>query len=84
MGVMTMKELCEYSKQQKKLRAAEHRRQHSHDGLCSGLTQSEYNRMTVRQKSTFSKARKFTHNRMWRDTHKKFDTKQLNIIKKCI
>ena len=84
MGVTNMKELCAYSLQQKKLRAAEHRRKHAHDGMCSGLTQSEYNRMTVRQKSTFSKARKFTHNRMWRDTHKKFDTKQLNIIKKCI
>ena len=82
MGVTNMKELCAYSLQQKKLRATEHRRQHSHDGLCSGLTQSEYNRMTVRQKSTFSKARKFTHNRMWRDTHKKFDVQQLNIIKK--
>ena len=84
MGVTNMKELCNYSLQQKKLRAAEHRRKHSHDGMCSGLTQSEYNRMTVRQKSTFSKARKFTHNRMWRDTHKKFDVQQLNIIKKCI
>ena len=84
MGVTNMKELCEYSKQQKKLRAAEHRRKHAHDGMCSGLTQSEYNRMTVRQKSTFSKARKFTHNRMWRETHKKFDVQQLNIIKKCI
>ena len=80
--VTNMKELCNYSLQQKKLRAAEHRRQHSHDGLCSGLTQSEYNRMTVRQKSTFSKARKFTHNRMWQETHKKFDVQQLNIIKK--
>ncbi len=82
MGVTNMKELCNYSLQQKTLRAAEHRRKHAHDGVCSGLTQSEYNRMTVRQKSTFSKARKFTHNRMWRETHKKFDTKQLNIIVK--
>ena len=82
MGVTNMKELCNYSLQQKKLRAAEHRRKHAHDGMCSGLTQSEYNRMTVRQKSTFSKARKFTHNRMWQETHKKFDTKQLNIIVK--
>ena len=84
MGVTNMQELCNYSLQQKKLRAAEHRRKHAHDGMCSGLTQSEYNRMTVRQKSTFSKARKFTHNRMWRETHKKFDVQQLNIIKKCI
>ena len=82
MGVTNMKELCNYSLQQKKLRAAEHRRKHAHDGVCSGLTQSEYNRMTVRQKSTFSKARKFTHNRMWQETHKKFDVQQLNIIKK--
>ena len=79
---MTMKELCEYSLQQKKLRARGHRLKHAHDGLCGGLTQSEYNKMTVRQKSTFSKARKFTHNKMWRETHKKFDTKQLNIIVK--
>ena len=84
MGVTTMKELCEYSLQQKKLRARGHRLKHAHEGLCGGLTQSEYNKMTVRQKSTFSKARKFTHNKMWRQTHKKFDTKQLNIIKKCI
>ena len=79
---MTMKELCNYSLQQKKLRARGHRLKHAHDGMCSGLTQSEYNKMTVRQKSTFSKARKFTHNRMLRETHKKFDTKQLNIIVK--
>ena len=79
---MTMKELCEYSLQQKKLRARGHTLKHAHEGLCGGLTQSEYNKMTVRQKSTFSKARKFTHNKMWRETHKKFDTKQLNIIVK--
>jgi hypothetical protein len=78
---MTMKELCEYSLQQKKLRARGHRLKHAHDGMCSGLTQSEYNRMTVRQKSTFSKARKFTHNRMWRDNTKKFTVEQLKLIK---
>jgi len=78
---MTMKELCEYSLQQKKLRARGHRLKHAHDGMCGGLTQSEYNRMTVRQKSTFSKARKFTHNRMWRDNTKKFTVEQLKLIK---
>ena len=76
-----MKDLCEYSSKQRKLRAAEHRREHHHDGLCSGLTQSEYNKMTVRQKTTFSKARKFTHNRMWRDNTKKFTVEQLKLIK---
>ena len=81
---MTMKELCEYSLQQKKLRARGHRLKHAHDGMCGGLTQSEYNRMTVRQKSTFSKARKFTHNRMWQETHKKFDIKELKLIKQTL
>ena len=81
MSPSNMKELCNYSLQQKKLRAAEHRRKHSHEGLCSGLTQSEYNKMTARQKTTFSKARKFTHNRMWRDNTKKFTVEQLKLIK---
>jgi len=81
MVVTNMKELCNYSLQQKKLRAAEHRRKHSHDGMCSGLSDIEYNRVRVRQKSTFSKARKFTHNRMWRDNTKKFTVEQLKLIK---
>ena len=81
MVVTNMKQLLVYAEQQKKLRASEHRRKHAHDGKCSGLTQSEYNKMTVRQKTTFSKARKFTHNRMWRDYTKKFTTEQLKQIK---
>ena len=81
MVVTNMRELLVYAEQQKKLRASEHRRKHAHDGKCSGLTQSEYNKMTVRQKTTFPKARKFTHNRMWRDHTKKFTIEQLKQIK---
>ena len=81
MVVTNMKELCNYSLLQKKLRAAEHRRKHSHDGMCSGLSSAEYNRVKHSQKSTFSKARKFTHNRMWRDNTKKFTVEQLKLIK---
>jgi hypothetical protein len=81
MVVTNMKELLIYAEQQKKLRASEHRRRHAHDGLCSGLTDVEYNRVVTRQKSTFSKARKFTHNRMWRDHTKKFTVEQLKLIK---
>ena len=80
MGVMTMKELCEYSKQQKILLAAEHRRKHAHEGLCRGLTYVEYTNVVHKQKSSFSKARKFTHNKMWRDTHTKFELKDLKLI----
>tara|TARA_R110002049_G_scaffold61221_1_gene163342 strand:+ start:406 stop:657 length:252 start_codon:yes stop_codon:yes gene_type:complete len=82
MGVTTMKELCEYSKQQQILRAAVHRRKHAHEGLCSGLTDAEYNRVVTRQKSTFSKARKFTHNRMWQETSKNYSVEQLKTIVK--
>ncbi len=81
MSPSNMKELCNYSLQQKKLRAAEHRRKHSHEGLCSGLSSAEYNRVKHSQKSTFSKARKFTHNRMWRNNTKKFTVEQLKLIK---
>ena len=65
MVVTNMKELCNYSIQQKKLRAAEHRRKHNHDGKCGGLTDKEYNQVRSRQKSTFAKARKFTHTGLW-------------------
>ena len=74
MVVTNMKELCNYSKQQKKLRAAEHRRKHYHDGQCSGLTDKEYNRVQSSQKSTFAKARRFTHNRLWNYTNSKIKT----------
>jgi len=81
MSVSNMKELLIYAEQQKKLRASEHRRKHAHDGQCSGLSNAEYNKCTVNQKSNFPKARKFTHNRMWRDNTKKFTVEQLKLIK---
>ena len=88
MGVIsnprTMKELLSYSELQKKSRADGHRRTVRANGVCGGLTDKEYNSITTRQKSNFAKARKFTHSRMWQETHKKFDTKQLLIIKKTL
>ena len=81
MVIANIKELQSYVEQQKKLRASEHRRKHAHDGKCSGLSDAEYNRVKHSQKSTFTKARKFTHNRMWRDHTKKFTVEQLKQIK---
>ena len=77
-----MKELLAYVEAQKKIRADGHRRLTLLNGTCSGLTDAEYNRVVTRQKSSFSKARKFTHNRMWQETHKKFDVAELKLIKK--
>ena len=81
---MTMKELCEYSTRMRKQRAAEHRRKFAHEGRCGGLTDNEYTRIVHSQKSSFPKARKFTHNRMWQETNKKFDVQQLKLIRKTL
>ncbi len=81
MVVTNMKELCAYAKAQRKIRADEHRRLTLHSGKCSGLTDAEYNRVKHSQKSTFSKSRKFTHNRMWKH-QSRYSVKQLiDIIK---
>ena len=79
-----MKELLIYVEAQKKIRADGHRRLTLLNGSCSGLTDAEYNKVVTRQKSSFSKARKFTHNRMWKETHKKFDIKELKLIKQTL
>jgi hypothetical protein len=55
MGVMTMKELCEYSSLMRKQRAAEHRRKFAHEGRCSGLTDKEYTRIVHSQKKQIKK-----------------------------
>jgi ribosomal protein S12 len=79
--VTNMKELCAYAKAQRKLKADEHRRLTLHNGRCSGLTDAEYRRVKHSQKSTFSKARKFTHNRMWK-YQSRYSVEQLKQIKK--
>ena len=76
-----MKELLNYVEAQKKIRADGHRRLTLLNGSCSGLTDKEYNKIVTGQKSSFAKARKFTHNRMWRDNTKKFTVEQLKLIK---
>jgi len=77
-----MKELLAYAEAQKKIRADGHRRLTLLNGTCSGLTDVEYNKVVTRQKSSFPKARKFTHNRMWRETSKEYSVKQLIEIVK--
>ena len=79
--VTNMKELCAYVKAQRKIRADEHRRLTLHDGKCSGLTDKEYNRVRVNQKTNFNKFRKFTHNRMWK-YQSRYSLQQLKQIAK--
>ena len=82
MVVTNMKEACLYVEQAKKQRAAEHRRKYAHYGKCSGLTDKEYMRYEVSGKKTYSKSRKFTHNRMWKETSKQYSVNQLKQIAK--
>ena len=82
MVVKNMKELCLYVKQAKKQRADKHRSQFAHDGKCSGLTDAEYNRVQINGKKSYSaKARKFTHNRMWK-YQTRYSVEQLKQIAK--
>lgn len=80
----TMKELCDYAIHTRRQRASEHRRLALIDGECSGLTDKEYKRVVVGQKSNFSKAKKFTHNRYWKETSKRFEVNELKLIKKTL
>lgn len=54
----------EYIKQLKQNRVDEHRRLNSAEGHCSGLTYSEW-KLPIRQKTTFSKGKKFASTRLW-------------------
>ena len=84
MSPSNMKELCLYVKQAKKQAVDEHRRSVAHHGKCSGLTDLEYKRVVIYGKKSYSQQRKFVHSKMWRETHKKFDVQQLNLIRKTL
>ncbi len=82
MVVTNMKELCAYVKNKRKEAAKEHRLKNAHDGYCSGLTSAEYNRVRTPGKKSFgAKARKFTHNRMWK-YQTRYSVNQLKEIAK--
>ena len=82
MVVTNMKELCAYADAKRKQRSREHRLKHAHEGYCSGLTSAEYNRVQTPGKKSFgAKARKFTHNRMWK-YQTRYSVKQLKEILK--
>jgi hypothetical protein len=55
----------EYCKQYKKNKLNEHKIAHASERPCSGLTSQEWMLMSVRQKSTFKKSKRFSCNRLW-------------------
>jgi len=82
MVVKNMRDLLNYVEEQKQIRAAEHRRKFAHHGECGGLTDKEWFSIKHGQKSSFPKARKFTHHKMWRETSKEYTVNQLKQIAK--
>lgn len=63
----------EYCNNIKKIRLEEHRLSNLHERKCGGLTYSEW-ALPIRQKSTFSKSKKFACTRLW--NHKSVPTEQ--------
>lgn len=55
----------EYCKQYKKNKLHEHKIAHALERPCRGLTSQEWMLMSVRQKSTFKKSKRFSCNRLW-------------------
>jgi len=78
MVVTNMKELCEYVKQKRKTRAAQHKELIKIYGECKGMGNKHYK---LPQKSSYPQQYKFTHNKMWRETTKKYTVEQLKQIK---
>lgn len=59
----------EYCKRHKQNRIDEHRHLHSHEKRCSGLTNKEWFQSITKQKTTFSKGKKFASTRLWNHNH---------------
>ena len=60
---MNMKELKQYVENKKKQRAAQHLKQIAIHGICTGFTDSEYNRVGVQGKTAYKI--KHVHNAHW-------------------
>ena len=64
----------EYYKEYKRQKIEEHRLKHAHEKRCSGLTNKEWFTKPTRQKSNFSKVKKFAYTRLW--NHKSVPTEE--------
>jgi hypothetical protein len=59
----------EYCKELKRQRLNEHRRLNSHERPCGGLTNQEWFKSITKQKTVFSKGKKFASTRLWNHNH---------------
>jgi hypothetical protein len=61
----------EHSNNIRRQRIEQHLVNNSNERQCRGLTTKEYFSVIVRQKSTFSKSKKFSCTRLWNHRHVK-------------
>ena len=63
--MMTMKEVCEYTKQKRIADAIHHRATVTQGDYCSGLTAKEYKKYKVKGKGAGSRGRSYSHTKLW-------------------
>ena len=63
--MMTMKEACEYVKNQRKENAIHRNNTVAIHGPCSGVTDKQYKSIRTKVKGAGSKGRKHSHNKLW-------------------
>lgn len=59
----------EYMKSYRANRLEEHKTKNHHERRCKGLTNYEWFINATKQKSTFSKSKKFAYSRLWNHNH---------------
>jgi hypothetical protein len=72
-----MKEACQAMIDARRNRARGHRLKHSHEKLCSGLTDNEWNAVVTRQKTSFAKGKSFAYTARWNDYKVNYKTNKL-------
>ena len=76
-----MQELKQYVANKRKQRSFQHYQINKVHGECQPFTDREYKQVKLRGKSSYSQVSKYTMHKMWRDSHEKYDLKQ---VKKAI
>ena len=63
--MMTMKEVCEYVTNQRKVNAIHRNNVVAINGSCSGVTEKQYKSIKTKVKGAGSRGRKHSHTKLW-------------------
>ena len=63
--MMTMKEVCEYVANQRKMNAIHRNNVVAINGSCRGLTERQYKSVKMKVKGAGSRGRKHSHTKLW-------------------